>query len=218
MCCLGFFVFLRRVKLKRVKLVPCLVAFVVILLVGVASCLKSDFFERLERMTFDMRAREALHFSPTVATNLGFVYIDEESIRRVWNGSLGYRFGLYWPRQVYGRVVQELADQHAKTVAFDVIFGELRPDQPPVQMADGSLPESDEFFALQMKRASNVVIAITQEVTPPPLFLTNAAGAGDISTDKDTFDGILRRAKAFRTVPQLALRLQATRSRSRFRR
>src|SRR4029077_17446758 len=101
-----------------------------ILLVGLASCLKSDFFERLERMTFDMRAREALRFSPSVATNLGFVYIDEGTIRRVWNGSLGYRFGLYWPRQIYGRVVQELADQHAKTVAFDVIFGELRPDQP----------------------------------------------------------------------------------------
>src|SRR5262249_18343648 len=88
--------------------------------------------------------------------------------------------------------------QHAKTVAFDVIFGELRPDHPPVQMADGSLPDSDEFFALQMQRASNVIIAVTQEVTPPSLFLTNAAALGDISTDRDSFDGILRRAKAYR--------------------
>lgn len=185
-------------KLKPVKLIPVLVAAVVIFLVGLVSCLDLDFFERLERMTFDMRAREALRFPAPVASDLGFLFIDEESIRRVWNGSLGYRFGLYWPRQVYGRVVQELAEQHAKTVAFDIIFGELRPDHPPVQMADSGLPDSDEFFALQMRRASNVLIAITQEVTPPALFLTNAAAVGDISTDKDSFDGILRRARAFR--------------------
>ena len=198
MCCPGFFILLLRVKLKRIKLVPCLVASAVILLVGLCSCLRPDFFERLERMTFDMRARQALHYSPAAATNLGFLYINEESIRRVWDNSLGYSFGLYWPRQVYGRVVQELALQHAKTVAFDVIFGELRPDQPPVQMADGTLPDSDEYFAMAMKRASNVIIAVTQDVTPPALFLTNAAALGDISTDKNLFDGILRRARAFR--------------------
>lgn len=199
MCCPGFFILLLGVKLKRIKLVPALVAASVILLVGLTSCLRPDFFERLERMTFDMRAREALRFSPSVATNLGFLFIDEQSIRRVWDGSLGYRFGLYWPRQVYGRVVQELAMQHAKSVAFDVIFGELRPDQPPVQMADGTLPDSDEYFAQAMGRARNVIVAVTKDVTPPPLFLTNAAAVGDITTDKDPFDGILRRAQAFRT-------------------
>jgi class 3 adenylate cyclase/CHASE2 domain-containing sensor protein len=198
LCCPGFFVSLTLVKLKPVKLIPGLVAIAVVLVVALASWRRWDFFERLERMTFDMRAREALRFSPPVASDLGFLYIDEGSVRCVWNGSLGYRFGLYWPRQVYGRVVQELSEQHAKTVAFDIIFGELRPDQPPVQMADGSLPDSDEFFALQMKRASNVVIAMSPDVTPPSLFLTNAVAAGDISTDKDLFDGILRRAKAFR--------------------
>lgn len=163
-----------------------------------AACyLRLDFFERLERKTFDMRAREALRFSPPVSTNLGFIFIDEDSIRRVRDGSLGYRFGLYWPRQVYGRLVQELADQGAKTVAFDVIFGELRPFDALVQMPDKSFMDSDEFFALQMSRAGNVIIPITQEVTPPALFLTNALAVGDISTDKDS-DGILRRVKAFR--------------------
>ena len=185
-------------NLKPVRLVPGLVACGVILLVSGASCLRLDFFERLERMTFDMRAREALRFSPSVATNLGFVYIDEESIHRVRNGSLGYRFGLYWPRQVYARVVQELTEQGARTVAFDVILAELRPFDPPVQMADGSQPiESDEFFAIQMRSSKRAVISLTQEVTPPALFITNAAAVGDISTDKDS-DGILRRAKAFR--------------------
>ncbi|HZR17187.1 MAG TPA: adenylate/guanylate cyclase domain-containing protein [Verrucomicrobiae bacterium] len=192
-----FFCFVFRVILKPVKLIPGLVALGVILVVSVASCLRLDFFERLERMTFDMRVREALRFSPIVDTNLGFVFIDEDSIRSVRNGSLGYRFGLYWPRQVYARVIQELADQGAGTIAFDVIFGELRPFDGLVKLSDGSLVDSDTFFATEVKRAGNVVLPITQEVTPPDLFLTNAAAVADISTDKDS-DGILRRAKAFR--------------------
>src|SRR2546430_16895000 len=48
-----------------------------------------------------------------------------------------------------------------------------------------------------MQRASNVIIAVTREVTPPQLFLTNALARGDISADPDG-DGILRRAQAFR--------------------
>ena len=198
MCCPGFFAFLAEVNLRPVKLIPAAVALGVILLVGLESWLRPDFFERLERITYDMRAREALRFSPTVATNLGFVYMDEESILRVRNGSLGYRFALNWPRQVYGRVVQELAQQGARTVAFDVIIGELRPFDPPVRMADGSLgPDSDEFFALEMHRANNVIIPVTEDFTPPALFATNAFAVGDITTDKDR-DGILRRAMAFR--------------------
>src|SRR5437763_502708 len=82
--------------------------------------------------------------------------------------------------------------QGARAVAFDILLGGLRRDQPPVQTA-GGLIESDEFLALQMQYASNVVLAMTREVSPPGLFLTNAAALGDISTDKDA-DGILRRA------------------------
>ena len=37
---------------------------------------------------------------------------------------------------MYGRLAHELAAQGAEAVAFDVIFGELRPDHAPVQMAD----------------------------------------------------------------------------------
>ncbi len=184
-------------KLKPFKRVPVLVAGGVILMVGLASWLRVGCFERLERMTFDQRVRTALRFHPTVATNLGFVFINEESVRRVWNGSVGLHFGLLWPRQVFGRVVQELALQKARAVAFDVIFGELRPDHPPVPMADGSLPDSDEFFALQMRLATNVILALSPDVIPPALFLTNAVALGDIATEKDP-DGILRQARAFR--------------------
>ena len=185
-------------KLKSFKTVPVLLAFSVIVLVCLARIWSLDFFERLERITFDMRARAALRFPAPAATNLGFVFINEESVKRVWDGSLGYRFGLYWPRQVYGRLVQELSAQGAKAIAFDVLFGELRPDHAWVKMEDGSFMGPDDFFGLQMRRSGNTILAISPEITPPPLFLTNAFAVGDIETEKDS-DGILRRARAFRT-------------------
>ena len=184
-------------KSKPFKLVPGLIALSVILLVCLLRLLRLEFFERLECISYDIRARQALIFSPRVATNLGFVYINEDSLRAVWNGSVGFHFGLYWPRQVYGRVVDELAQQGAKVVAFDVLFGELRPDHAPVQLGGTNLPDSDQWFAVQMRQASNVIIALTEKVTPPSLFITNAMAVGDITTDKDP-DGILRRVEVFR--------------------
>lgn len=183
--------------LKSFKRIPACIALGVILSVCLLQWLRLGFFERIEAVTYDMRLRQALRFPRPAATNLGFVYIDEESVRRIHDGSLGYRFGLYWPRQVYAGLVGELADQGARAVALDIIFGELRPDHPSVEMADGRFVESDEFFGAELKRAGNVILAVTSAVIPPPLFVTNAAALGDISTDKDP-DGILRRAKAFR--------------------
>jgi class 3 adenylate cyclase len=194
------------VKFKPVKLAPALIAVGVIVAFCLLRLLHLDLFERMEKITYDWRVRQAMRFSAPCATNLAFVYIDDASIAYVKTNhlrnsvepALGYRFGLYWPRQVYGRLVEELSTEKAKAVGLDVIFGELRPDQPPVQMADGSLMQSDDFFGLQMRRAGNVVVAATKDVFPPPVFATNAMALGDINTDKDS-DGILRRARAFHT-------------------
>lgn len=183
---------------RRIKRIPALIACAVLLVSLLISWLRPDFIERFERITFDMRVRHAFGGGPTVATNLGFAFIDEETIIRVRNGEFGYKFGLYWPRQVYGRVVNELAAQGAKAVALDVLFGELRPDHAAVQMLDGSLLESDAFFATAMQRAGNVILAASKDLSSPQLFLTNAIAVADISTDKDS-DGILRRVKVFRT-------------------
>lgn len=183
-------------KIQPHKQAPLLIAFGVVLMVSLLAAARLDFSERLERMTYDWRARLALHFPAPVATNLGFVRIDDESIDAVKSGELGYRFGLYWPRQIYGRLVNELTQQGAKTIAFDVLFGELRDDHKGVRMSDESYLDSDEYFATEMLHASNVLIAATTNLSPPDLFLKSAAGIGDISTDKDS-DGILRRAKAF---------------------
>ncbi|MGA2179278.1 MAG: adenylate/guanylate cyclase domain-containing protein [Verrucomicrobiota bacterium] len=183
-------------KFKPFKRAPVILTVLVLALVCGVRLLRLDFFERLERMTYDLRARAALHFPAPAATNLAFVSMEESSIAAVKNGKLGYHFGLYWPRQVYGRLVEELSAQGDKAVAFDVLFGELRHDHPPVQMADGSLMESDDFLALQMRRAGNVLLAVEPDLVPPDLFLTNALAPGDISTEKDS-DGVLRRVRAF---------------------
>jgi class 3 adenylate cyclase len=187
---------LGAVKFKPFKRAPVILTVLVLALVCGVRLLRLDFFERLERMTYDLRARAALHFPAPAATNLAFVSMEESSIAAVKNGKLGYHFGLYWPRQVYGRLVEELSAQGDKAVAFDVLFGELRHDHPPVQMADGSLMESDDFLALQMRRAGNVLLAVEPDLVPPDLFLTNALAPGDISTEKDS-DGVLRRVRAF---------------------
>ena len=185
-------------KRQPIKRIPVLIALGVIVLIGLIQWRHFPLLDSLERITYDLRARHALPYAPTVATNLGFVFIDDASIAFVrTNQTLGYRFGLYWPRQVYGRLVEELAAQGARAVALDIIFAELRPD-PMVRMADDRLLESDDFFALQMRHASNVILAVPPDLTPPPLFLTNALALGDIATHKDYPDGVLRRAQAFR--------------------
>jgi len=184
------------VKFKPFKRAPFILAILVLALVCGVRLLRIDFLEQLEDKTYDLRARTALHFPAPAATNLAFVSIEDSSIAAVKSGRLGYQYGLYWPRQVYGRLVEELSAQNAKAIAFDVLFGELRHDHPLVQMQGGSLMESDDFFALQMRRAGNVLLPVVPDLVPPDLFLTNALAPGDISTEKDS-DGVLRRAKAF---------------------
>jgi class 3 adenylate cyclase len=185
------------VQLKPIQRTPALLAVAILLCVCVVRLLQPDFLERYEAVTYDLRARTALHFPAPVATNLAFVAIQDSSITAVQSGRLGYRYGLKWPRQVYGRLVEELSAQGARAVAFDVQFGELRPDHPSVQMADHSLIDSDVFFALQCRLAGNVILAATPDLIPPELFGTNVLALGDITTEKDS-DGVLRRARAFR--------------------
>ncbi|HVU08621.1 MAG TPA: adenylate/guanylate cyclase domain-containing protein [Verrucomicrobiae bacterium] len=188
-------------KLKPFQRTAILVALFTLALICIIRLLNFDFFDRLEWMTYDLRVRAAQKFPAPAATNLAFVSIEESSIKAVASGSLGYQFDFYWPRQVYGRLIEELSAQNAKAVAFDILFGDLRPDQPPVQMSDNptDLMESDDFFALQMRRDSNVILATTPETVLPELFATNSQSLGDISSVKDS-DGAFRRVQAFCTV------------------
>jgi class 3 adenylate cyclase/CHASE2 domain-containing sensor protein len=186
------------VKLKTTRLAPVLVAAGVIGLVCLLDLARFDLLEKFENITYDLRVRAAARFSPTIATNLGFVAISDDSIARINHGLLGSRFGLYWPRKIYGWLTRELSAQGASAEAFDILFAELRPDHGGVLLSDGvTVVESDKYFAQQIKRAGNVILAADQGSVPPELFRTSAMALGDISADKDS-DGILRRARAFR--------------------
>jgi class 3 adenylate cyclase/CHASE2 domain-containing sensor protein len=193
------------VKFKPPRRAPLILALAVLVLVCILQMARLDFFERLEWMTYDLRAKAALHFPAPAATNLAFVYFDDSSIDAVEKGYVGYdrsqqigfQYGLYWPRKVYGRLVDELHQEGAQAVAFDVLFKDLRPDQPEVQMADGTIISSDDYFALQLYHAGNVIPGDTGDALLPDLFATNALAIGDITSQKDS-DGVLRRVKAFR--------------------
>lgn len=216
-------------KFLPLKQTPALIALGVITLVSVIAATRWDFFERLEHITYDWRARIAVQFPTTVATNLGFVAIGDKSITALKDGSLGFHYGLYWPRHVYGRVLRELTAQGAQAVAFDVLFDGPRPDHPTVAVSLNQWPDfpafhsllhpnqtnvtyenqgdtlalvaSDDFFAWQLNRSHTGVLAVEQGVRPYSIFETQALAVGDIAADTDT-DGVLRRARAFQEYRQ----------------
>jgi len=189
--------------LKRTPVVLALAVLVVVCLVRILSPKlfpNGDLVERMERITYDLRARAALHFPAPAATNLAFVAMEDNTIDAVKNDRfLDYHYGLYWPRLVYGRLVNELSAEGAKAVGFDVIFGELRSDHPMVSLPNGKYLESDDYFAMEDHLAGDVIIAATPQIAPPELFFTNALAVGDVSTERDS-DGTLRRVCAFHFV------------------
>ncbi len=193
--------------LSKAKLIPYAIAVGVIAFVGFLQSLRhwspyGGSIERLEGISYDWRQKEALKRHPPCATNLGFVYIEDDDIRKLedgMGGALDYQFGLYWPRQVYGRLISELKAEGARLIAFDVLFSGLRLDHAPVPMGTNVAPvPSDEFLADQLRSANNAVIATSKDLLPHRLFRDSVRRLGDISTDKDP-DGVLRRAHAVRT-------------------
>lgn len=193
---------------SKAKLIPFAIAIGVIAFVSFLQSLRhwsasGRLIEELEWKTYDLRARAVAKLHPPSATNLAFVYISDDDIKNIADGSggeLDYRYGLYWPRAVYGHLVSELKAQGAKLTAFDVLFGELRFDHPQVTVASNQAPlSSDEFFASRIREAGNVAIATSDDLAPNQLFLASAQTLGDISSERDS-DGVLRRARAFRTV------------------
>lgn len=216
-------------KFQPLKQAPLLIALGVITAVSLVAAARLDLFTRLEHMTYDWRSRLALHFPSSVATNLGFVAIGDQSITALKDGSLGFRYGLYWPRHVYGRVLRELSTQGAHAVAFDILFDGQRADHPTIPVSLNQWPDfpafnslihpdqtnttyenqgdtlalvaSDDFFAWQLNRCKTGLLAVEKGVLPYSVFESQALGIGDIAADKDT-DGVLRRARAFQEYRQ----------------
>jgi class 3 adenylate cyclase len=163
---------------------------------SVARLLDVPVFERLEQVSYDMRVHSAERTNAPCATNLGCIFVDDSTITAVKRGVLGTRYGLHWPRHVYGRILEEASLEGAKVIAFDVLFGELREDQYGFSR-EGELIQFDQVFADQIRTGANVCLASEKGLMPPDLFRTNAVALGDISTDKDS-DGVLRKVRAFR--------------------
>ena len=179
-----------------------LLAAVVLVALGLALAARAPehlgFLQRLEWMTYDWRVQLAANPSAPADPLLGLLYLDDDSLA-LMNERRGHRWP--WPRSVYAEALQELQKQGAAGVAFDIRFFELNQDQP----------DSDRAFAAQLRASGNVVLATMGDSTardgwhalpPAPLFATNAAALGHITSDRDP-DGVMRRTFAFRDDPQL---------------
>jgi class 3 adenylate cyclase len=187
------------VRLSFLKSPTFFIAAPVILGVCILQIIRLAGFDRLEWMTYDWRVRLAHHYaSPFVndATNLGLVEISDDTIAAVNNGSLGFNYGLFWPREVYARALHELSSQGTRAVAFDVLFAELRNDHPPVKLPDGTSISSDQFFARQIKESGNVILGADQDLLPARLFRNSAWRVANMSVKRDP-DGVLRHARAY---------------------
>ena len=185
-------------KVER-QYIPWLIVLAAALLICALHSLGFDLFHRLELISYDWRMREAVRREPArVSDKLGFVYINDETISVLGEGSLdptNLWVGLYWPRDIYGRLVRELKNEGARAIALDVLFDQWRPFDRKVQLGDQMIT-SDRFLIRQMQQAENVVLG-SADVASHPNFREASAGIGDITTIRDD-DGVLRRARAFR--------------------
>ena len=199
-------------KHKPIKKLPVLITLVVItgccFLQVLVPLLFPSFtaFQRLEWMTYDWRVKESFKYNHAIAPNLAAVFIDDTDLGMVNEDETLGKFSWPWPREVYGKIVRELNAEHVRGIGFDILFKEL--DNSSGTNFSG--PASDQFFAQQLRSASNVVLAAMGETTndisvvipPNPFFRTNAFAMGHIISNPDP-DGYLRRAVAFTTDPNM---------------
>ncbi len=157
---------------------------------------------RLEWITYDWRVRTAAKEDAPTASNLGLVFINDSSIWYLRSGLAGYsntppiEVGLHWPRYVYGQLIDELTQQGADVVGFDILLADLRPKTEVVDLPDDTHVRSDQYFAERLAASGRVVLAAENQLVPPRWFQTNAWSIGDIGVTRDA-DGVIRRTKAF---------------------
>lgn len=183
-------------KLKPLKLAPLLVAIAAILLGCWAELGKLGLFRRLEWITYDWRARLAFNASAPTATNLGAVFIDDQSLRVI---NERVQASWPWPRDLHGLLVRDLAALGAHRVAFDILFAEVQ-----------GAGAADAEFARELKSAGNVYLPVFGEtkggewsaIPPAGLFRTNCLALGHATSETDA-DGVLRRARPFKDDPAL---------------
>lgn len=156
-----------------------------------------DPLQRLELVTYDWRARRAAENSKDFSSHLGLVAIDDHSIDALLYGDLvGQPVGPMWPRYVYGLALEELHQQGAEAVAFDVLFGEERRDHGPVPLEGLTNVTSDDFFAHHLAASGPAILASYTNLPPAYIFRRVAAELGEAASPRD-IDGSARRVDAF---------------------
>jgi class 3 adenylate cyclase/CHASE2 domain-containing sensor protein len=203
--CSGFFVYSGRVKSRASKLLPPLICAGILALFCFLEIVSSfstlPFVQRLEWISYDWRARLAAGSSTVCATNLAAIFLDDQTVEWLEGGGLGDPVSWPYPKYLHGRLVRELHAEGVKVVGFDVLLSGSRPeDEDEVWIPDNpeqALQEkSGEFFARQLREASNVVLAATSRSFPAQRYRTNAWALGHIIAEKDS-DAVLRRTKPF---------------------
>lgn len=165
----------------------------------------SSVFSRLENISYDWRVRWVTSTNTPVCPDLVAVAIDDLAHSSV---SLTHGEIWPWPRYIHGQLVEELAAEGAKVVAFDILFLTPYPAYSDV-LENGEPFPSDPYFARGLRRAGNVLLAASSSTNaggwdlemPISLLATNALGVGHIVSDVDS-DGVLRRVKAYYDHPR----------------
>jgi adenylate cyclase len=181
-------------RLKPLKLTPALLTVATLLLGAAVEWRQPGLLQRLEWITYDWRVRLAFQTQAPAATNLGAVFIDDDSLRTI-NERVQATWP--WPRDLHALLVRDLTALGAHRIAFDILFAERQED------------EADQAFARELKRAGNVLLAAFGEtrgerwhaLLPAELFRTNCLAVGHATSERDA-DGVLRRARPFKDDPQ----------------
>ncbi len=183
---------------KGTKATSFMLAFISVFSVTALYYNQNSFLEAFEAKTYDLRFKRLRGAIPP-SPEIGIVAIDDKSI-----AELG-RFP--WTRSQYVRLLQQLSAAGAKAVLFDAFFPERESEAV------------DRAFAAAVKKAGNVVLAVTFDFDKElhvvgstrtlPEIERAAAGTGHINFLPED-DGVNRRNQllieaAGRQVPSLGL-------------
>jgi len=202
----------KQVKRQLHKVYPLLVALAVCAFIfwwqqRETGARDASLLQRLEWISHDWRVRLALsHPVPTAASNLAVVVINDQTSRLLAQMFPGD--SLRWPYShlYHGIVARELTQQEAKLVGFDIFFAQ--PDSEPrhrvKQGGTNSLMSGQDFFALQMKSGTNVILLagidrgpLSEHIKPPVHQLATNALAVGVGATGVSRDGVLRTVKPF---------------------
>src|SRR5262245_52478983 len=125
--------------------------------------LAADWWDKLiplERYLYDFRVRFCQSFSKPATNELVHVDIDDGALAQ---------FGQWpWPRNRVAAIIEELNRAGAKAIVLDILFSEAA--EPELrETSDGTIEriDHDTILAETIKRAGNVVLAISPQVRPP---------------------------------------------------